>query len=258
MPLQRRASGGRRGLSTRTDVHRDTSFVSVEAGASRGSKPLITSNVIHRCFRIRCGSSFGTGFAVDVNYRQYLVTAKHVVAGGNPPFLEIYRSGGWRKINSTLVGHAAEEDVSVFALDGTVVPEGLPMLSGSDGISYGQDVYFLGFPYGVLSNVVLGEEGYPLPLVKRAVVSGFKGRVLLLDGHNNPGFSGGPVIFGRAGRTPDCFGAIISGYRFDPRPVYVNNQESGLTTRSNTGIIISYSMDVALGLIDGNPVGPPV
>ena len=216
---------------------------------------MITSNIIHRTYRIKCGESVGTAFAIDVDNRQYLVTAKHVVEGTSPSFLELYRSGHWESVPCTAVGHAAQEDVSVFSLDSAIVPSGLPMLNGSGGIVYGQDVYFLGFPYGVLSNVVLGNEGYPCPLVKRAILSAFMGQMLLLDGHNNPGFSGGPVVFGNPGQRPNRFGGVISGYRFDPQPVYLNDQESAFTTRANTGIIISYSVDVALMLIEANPIG---
>lgn len=219
---------------------------------------MITSNIIHRTFRIKCGESVGTAFAIDVENRQYVVTAKHVVEGASPSFLELHKSGRWERVPCTAVGHAIEEDVSVFALGRTIVPPGLPMLNGSDGIVYGQDVYFLGFPYGVLSGVVLGDEGYPLPLVKRAILSAFKGQAMLLDGHNNPGFSGGPVVFGQSGGMPNRFGGVISGYRFNPEPVYLDNQESGLITRSNTGIIISYSVDVALKLIEQNPIGAAI
>lgn len=57
------------------------------------------------------------------------------------------------------------------------------------------DVSFLGFPLGNLGTVFLGIK---FPLVKKAVVSGWVKHngieLLLLDGHNNLGFSGGPVV----------------------------------------------------------------
>jgi hypothetical protein len=55
------------------------------------------------------------------------------------------------------------------------------------GVIYGQDVFFLGFPYDLLSNFFLGEHGYPLPLIKKGIVSLFQSdEVFLLDGRSVP------------------------------------------------------------------------
>jgi hypothetical protein len=48
-------------------------------------------------------------------------------------------------------------------------------------------------------------DGYPLPLIKGALMSGSAGygtgkpETFLLDGHNNPGFSGGLLSFNQQG-----------------------------------------------------------
>ena len=158
---------------------------------------MITANFIHRTFRIKCGESMGTAFTVDVDGKQYLVTARHVIQRfAEASGLEVFGNGVWTPVHASLVAHGAGDiDVSVLSPAPAMSPPGLPVTAGSDGLVYGQDVYFLGFPYGVLSQVIFGEAGHPLPLVKRAAVSAFAGDVYLLDGHNNPGFSGGPVIF---------------------------------------------------------------
>lgn len=188
------------------------------------------------------------------------MTAKHVVAAFTSSIgLEVFGNGVWTSLPVTLVGHGRGDiDVSVFAPDAPISPPNLPVVASSEGLVYGQDVYFLGFPYGVLSPHILGDAGHPLPLVKKALLSSFAGDVYLLDGHNNPGFSGGPVVFGRVGSTPNCVGAIISGYRFAPEPVLIGDAETALTFRQNTGIIISYKIETALALIRSNPVGPLV
>src|SRR5712691_1662146 len=56
-----------------------TAGVGLTESASAGIR-LITANFIHRTFRIRCGPSIGTAFTVDIDGRQYLVTARHVIA----------------------------------------------------------------------------------------------------------------------------------------------------------------------------------
>lgn len=221
---------------------------------------MITANFVHRTFRIKCGTSVGTGFTVDVDAKQYLVTARHVVQDlGSTAGLEVFGNGAWAQVPTKLVAHGPGDiDVSVLAPKLPLSPPNLPIIASSDGAVYGQDVYFLGFPYGVLSNVIFGDAGHPLPLVKKAVLSSFAGDVYLLDGHNNPGFSGGPMVFGAGGTVPNSVGAVISGYRFNPEPVLLDNAETLLTYRYNTGIVISYKIETALQMIWDNPIGAPV
>jgi S1-C subfamily serine protease len=201
----------------------------------------------------------GTGFTIDVDGKQYLVTAKHVVQNFEPTGIEVFGNGAWANVPANLVAHGRGEiDVSVIAPMAAMSPAGLPIDVSSAGVVYGQDVYFLGFPYGVLSQVIFGDAGHPLPLVKKAILSSFAGDIYLLDGHNNPGFSGGPVIFGAVGAMPNRVAAIVSGYRFSPEPVFLDNTETALKYRHNTGIIISYKIETALEMITGNPIGVDV
>jgi hypothetical protein len=218
---------------------------------------VITANVLHRVFRIQYGSATGTPFAIDHGGKQYLVTAKHVVAGlGDTGTIDIYSRRTWRPHSVKLVGHGrAEIDVSVVAADRGLTPEKVPLEPNMDGLVYGQDVHFLGFPYGILTRYILGGDGYPIPLVKKATVSALDRDVLLLDGHNNPGFSGGPVVFVRPG-TRDCrIAAIVSSYQAVEEPILLHGQETELVYEYNTGIIVAYSIKHAIDLIAENPVG---
>lgn len=225
-----------------------------------GYRSMITANFIQRTFRIKCGESVGTGFTIDVDGRQYLVTAKHVVQGFTPVVgIEVFGNNMWTPVASTLVAHGGKDiDVSVLAPAVAMSPPNLPAIASSGGVAYGQDVYFLGFPFGVLSNVLLGDAGHPLPLVKKALMSSFAGNVYLLDGHNNPGFSGGPVVFGANGAVPTRIAAVISGYRISPEPVYLDQAATALTYRQNTGIVIAYKIELALEMIAANPIGAAV
>jgi S1-C subfamily serine protease len=221
---------------------------------------MITANFVHRTFRIKCDQAIGTAFTVDVDGKQYLLTAKHVVERfGSDKSLQVFGKGKWSTVPAALVGHGDKQnDVSVFAPTTAMSPPNLPVVVSSDGLAYGQDVYFLGFPYGVLSEVIFGEAGHPLPLVKKAILSTFAGNVYLLDGHNNPGFSGGPLIFGRGGSLPSNAAAIVSGYRFDEEAVIDGGRKTRMMVRSNTGIIVAYKIEIALELIRANPIGAVV
>lgn len=55
---------------------------------------MITANVIQRVLWVRCGTATGTAFALDVDGRQYLATAKHILtAGPSPLTIEVFSNG---------------------------------------------------------------------------------------------------------------------------------------------------------------------
>ncbi len=219
--------------------------------------PLITANVIHRVFRIRYGQQGGSAFSIDVDGRQYLVTAKHVLAqllGKN--HIEIFANGNWSKLPVELVGHAPDADITVLAADRRLTPSGLPLEPTSEGLAYSQEVFFLGFPYNILSTYIFEGEGYPPPLVKKAIVSSvINSNVFLLDGHNNPGFSGGPVVFIVPGQTDLKIAGVVSGYRAEAEPIFAGDQKTQLWYPYNTGIIVAYFIHHATTLIRKNPIG---
>lgn len=218
---------------------------------------MITANVIHRIFRIKYNEAQGTAFTVDVSNRQYLITAKHLVSTFRPNE-QIFVSSNFNYIplQARLVGHCVGDiDISVFSINCRLTPPKLPM-EVSNEIVYGQDVFFLGFPYDLESRHRLGEEGYPLPFVKKATVACFDGPVYYLDGHNNIGFSGGPVVFKPDGSKEFRVVGVISGYKSVDAPIYDEKQEeTRFTYEYNIGIIRSYAIKPAIEIIKANPIG---
>ena len=109
----------------------------------------------------------------------------------------------------------------------------------------------------------MGLVQYPLPFVKRATVSAIilkkdAASTLYLDGHNNPGFSGGPVVFTPESRPQGEWhiAAIVSGYRFDEVPVLdKDGKETGTVVHANTGLVHAYSIKHAVAAIHSNPIG---
>ncbi len=221
---------------------------------------MITTNAIQRTFHIRVGDSTGTCFTVDVDNKQYIITAKHVVCDlEGTTAIKVFHENQWKNIDVTVVGHCdGEIDVSVLSANIQVSPT-YPLEPTSAGMVYGQDVYFLGFPYGMVGEAGPMNRDFPLPFVKKAIVScmDFQGGIQthFLDGHNNPGFSGGPVIFKENNRNDYKVASVISGYRQAVEPVYQNGSPVPLELRANTGIIISYGIKHAVDLIKGNPIG---
>lgn len=223
---------------------------------------MITTNVIQRVFHLKYGVGTGTCFTVDYDGKQYFVTAKHVVKDlKDDNTVEIFFNGTWVKINVKLVGHHKTADVSIFTINTLIRAHKLE--PSVNGIIYGQDTYFLGFPYR-LQDVKSGQinRDFPMPLVKKAtlscITSDDTGSYLLLDGINNPGFSGGPVVFTEPNKREFKVAGIISGYKSVEEPTYENGQKTSISTRVNTGIILAYDIENAIDLIKANPIGKEI
>jgi S1-C subfamily serine protease len=224
---------------------------------------MITSDAIQRTLHLRHGNQIATSFLIDVDSRQYLVTARHVLPNVTGETTgSILHDGKWKDVPLKLVGHApGEADISVLSMPGCIANSALELLPDATGLSVGQDVYFLGFPFGLFGEMGNLNTNYPVPFVKKATVSCFEHNThglhrVYLDGHNNPGFSGGPVVF-RSGTTNKLHAAaVVSGYRYESQPVFQGDQSLPLSTRHNTGIIHTFGIGYAVSLIRSNPIGP--
>ena len=80
-------------------------------------------------------------------------------------------------------------------------------------------------------------------------------KTVILDGHNNRGFSGGPVVFTEPNRNEFKVAAIISGYLPVEEPVHGGAEDADLWYQYNTGLIVADAIDPALDLIRANPIG---
>ena len=145
--------------------------------------------------------------------------------------LDILHNGAWKGIPAKFVGHAEEPiDITVLALPHSLVAADRILKPDMGGIILGQQAFFLGYPYGLFGEVGDLNSNYPVPFVKRCTVSSLNvsptgACVLFLDGHNNKGFSGGPVLFQENEHGELKVAAVISGYRFANEPVYQGDQE---------------------------------
>lgn len=224
--------------------------------------PNVTRKILQRTFLIKYEGKTGTCFTIDVRGKRYLITAKHVVSSiRDDAEVCISHNGGCLPLRVRLVGHGAG-DIDVTAL----APQELfgashPLKATTEGLTLSEDIYFLGFPYGLRMEVSKElNEGFPLPLVKKAVVSalGLGDSPILLDGHNNPGFSGGPVVR-RGTKDEQTVIGVVSSYQNHRRKVCdENGNETLYTYDTNTGIINVHDIRHALEIIETNPIGIPV
>jgi hypothetical protein len=263
----------------------------------------ITSNVFTRILSVRIGGEnpkavTGTAFTLEVDGRQYVITAKHVVAAlGDEGTLEIYRGEKWSPLKVKVLRCPDPIDIAVVVapmqLTGTY---DLPY--DPSGVEFGQDAYFLGFPYGMMMSGKNVNGDSPIAFAKRATMSatrpvdtGKKAVVIELDGFNNPGFSGGPIVyrdFHQPGFVYKLLG-VVSGFKpeflpvVSPKPIpnadaaspeakaegwrIVQNAstkqwfemvDNGTFVASNTGIVEGYMLAPAIDLIKAHPIGPQV
>ncbi|WP_157495920.1 serine protease [Flavobacterium sp. WG21] len=223
---------------------------------------MITTHIISRTNQIKYNASVGTSFIFDYKNKQYFITAKHVVNNlKNNDFVELFYNKQWNKYLIKLVGHSANSDITVFS-----IPD---FLDKSDGIKansnemvYSQETFFLGYPYGMQNIISNFNSEFPVPFVKKGILSNIfiekNFKILFLDGINNPGFSGGPIIYYNKKNNEFFLGGIISGYKPEIQNATQKNMEIDIQYSTNTGIIIGYGIEEALKLIESNPIGTKI
>lgn len=219
----------------------------------------VTTNILQRTFHIRYEGKTGTCFTIDVQRKRYLITAKHVVESiYGDAVVEISHNRKWLPLDVLLVGHGPQAiDITALA------PQQLfgaahPLILTTAGLQLAEDVYFLGFPYGLSMDVKTSlNAGFPLPLVKKAVVSalGLGNEPMLLDGHNNVGFSGGPVAR-RGNKEEQTIVGVVSAYHSERHKVKdEKGDETSFTYETNTGIVVVHDIRHSISIIEDNPIG---
>ena len=125
----------------------------------------------------------------------------------------------------------------------------------------GQLVWFLEYPFieGIGSQFGNGQEA---PFIKRGTMSAIVGTnpdavVLYIDGFNNEGFSGGPIVFWDF--TTHKYGilGVVQGYRNDTAKVIVNGQAVNTQLLVNSGILRGYSIRHVIQAIERSEQSKP-
>jgi S1-C subfamily serine protease len=265
----------------------------------QGAEAQVTSNVLERVLNVRVGKGTShegkaTAFTLDLDGREYLITAKHVVKElKSDDQIEVFSDDKWLPIQVKIF--RCEDPIDIAVL---IPPYQLTVnfpLSFGNTFFFGQEAYFVGFPYGMQSSAQGINGPYPLPIIRRGA---FAGRVaespakkaiqLLLDGFNNPGFSGSPVVYREPnqGEVVMNVAAVISGFKPDISTVMkehnIRSKESASPAAKaepwriiqrangswfelvdsdkhvvlNTAIVSAYEISPAIDLIRQHPIGP--
>lgn len=225
---------------------------------------MLTFNVYDRVFFVR-GLDYGTGFTVDVDSRQYLVSARHVVGDEvGRHGLSVFYARQWQSLPTEFVGAGVGEiDITVLAPKVRLSPA-LPLEPSVGGFALGQEVFFAGYPYKMWSDGGAVMRGRPLPFVKRGTLSAAMDQAdeikrLYVDATCNLGFSGGPLVFASPGTTELRVAGVVSKFKIEYESVVtVDGEDSGMRVAYNTGFLVAYSIKYALDLIRANPIGLPI
>lgn len=224
---------------------------------------MITSNALQRVFKISYEGFTGTGFACDIDGRQYLVTAAHCIneESAGTVELEILHNEEWHKLPAIIVGskpHGA--DIAVLALPQVLVHKDLT-LPVAETFYVSQEVFFLGFPHGKHIHIGAMNNDWPMPFIKRGIISGMnnggKPSVVYLDGINNPGFSGGPVVAQNAQtRTLEVISVVSSYHMVRDQVLSDGIPHPTLEIEVNTGIVETFGVMHVREIARANPIGP--
>ena len=214
-------------------------------------------------FNLSVDDISGTCFMIVKGKQQYFITAAHLFGtthkSGDAVPVQLFYENQLQTFSAKVYFHTNRKvDIAVFRLPQSIAQkielpdemlqykDTLQKVFSNQGIStdslfanIDMDVLFFGFPLGNLST---DEFGIKFPLAKRAIISGWVNhnavKILLLDGHNNPGFSGGPVVTYDTVRKKMCLIGVISGYI--PEMVDVQHKKDTFSINQNSGIIVCY------------------
>jgi hypothetical protein len=275
---------------------------------SHGQSAQVTNTALFRTFMIETNVGRGTAFSIDVDDREYWVTAKHMFTGIKTGPAGVFttktvqanilsQTGDgdeghdlhWATETFTAIDPGKDIDILVLVPDHLLIgyARDFNLKAGAEGIGLGGDCEFLGFPYGGGWKSQWTDAKSPdaktwlwLPYVKHCTPSARlqeKGLgIWVLDGINNEGFSGGPVLYG-TGANQKVF-AVISGFHPEPlevlpAPAPGEKQTSSIPppptlpgekskelekeiVNANSGFILAFDIDPAIKAIRDNPIGP--
>ncbi len=261
--------------------------------AAQSAQP--TSNILFRVLMVRTNSETGTMFSIDVDNREYWLTAKHLLTGAkHPPIGNVeskkvslsvldptVEEETWNKHDFNVLDPGRDIDIVVLAAEHPLQQISIPTLPvSSDAAPVGGECTFLGFPFANTWMATFDNGArYRMPYIKHCYMSGFimtPIKVWVLDGINNDGFSGGPVVFltgpqqkilavvsSFVSEASDVLSVPVLGPSQNKKPTSSKSKPDDGGKRKNVvnqnaGIILATDASYAIEVIKKNPIGPVI
>lgn len=229
---------------------------SLNANAQGLDHDYMPVEMLYRTLLIKLGNEQGTAFTVEYEGKMYIVTARHVVAGAaaRGAVLQVWQEEQWKDYHTvkTIFPSSGDVDIAIFETNEKVEKHYRVFAKSDNDSGIGHQVWFFGYPWGIATHFTNGKIA---PFVKQGMVSAIDATrpdavVLYVDGFNNPGFSGGPIVFwNSSSRAYEIIG-VIKGYREDSVKVVINGQHADTNLLVNSGILVGYSINHALKAIE--------
>jgi hypothetical protein len=264
-------------------------WLALQASSALGQSATPTTNILMRVSMIQSQYFRGTTFSIDVDQREYWITAKHIITGvEKPPYGEIKSKSvslrildpgapgeSWVPEEFSVIDPGQGIDVVILTAPQPILTNPLPSLpTNSAQVNLGSDCEFLGYAYGGGWRASFDNgQTWWMPYVKRCTISALPPkegtRIWVLDGINNVGFSGGPVVV-RTGGDQKIMG-VVSGYIMEPADVVSADTDKSSSdslqtekptehpkqvVRVNSGFIIAFDIKYVVDAIEKNPIGP--
>jgi len=200
--------------------------------------------------------NFGTCFTANFRGKQYLITARHLlpatIKNGDTLQYKVFERL-WKSYNSQVYLHADSTiDLAVIKSPGGdlgynsfEIFSDTTVNKGKDILTIGCDFFFLGYPMGISYKW----DSLKYPLYKRCVLSATIdiSRFLdVYDGHNNAGFSGGPIVAYAEPQKKNYVFAVVSGR------IIETYKHGAKEITENSGIIIAYNSYGIRSIIESN------
>jgi hypothetical protein len=216
-----------------------------------------------RTFKVEYTGGAASCFVINHRDRQWLITAKHVadaaVQNGVAALTLTGENGLDVELSGPLVPVPLVEDgpdIAVFDLGGKeIVLDSMTLVPSADGIQLSQEVFFLGYPLPgnlpLMGRLAAVRRGI---LSQRAFLNGVT--AWIIDGHNLPGFSGGPLVFANAGGMGSTWHVlgVVSAYWLHRIDVEVAGAAvpAGVSFKvpTNAGLVVVYDIQHAIDAID--------
>lgn len=212
------------------------------------------NEMLARTAEIKVGNVSGTGFLFDYGNKRYFVTAKHVVKDlKDNGTLQVQKPDGWKDytIGKILLPPCGDADIAVLETHEAIdKPYEVVSGEGNESVILGQAVFFIGYPFGLHSM----SDKYEFAFIKRGTMSAVDARdknsiVLYIDGFNNPGFSGAPIMYWNFDKRAFRLLGVVQGYKEDTAKVLINNEHVNTALLVNSGILVGYSIEHAVQAI---------
>jgi len=218
---------------------------------STQSQIFLPSIYLETTFNIQYDGDIATAFTGLYKDSFYLITANHLFKKTDRNInFKIFSGKDWIKQSGKVYFYKdTMADIAVIVThftDNSKLYVNLEM-DDSQNTPFGDTGFFIGFPYGFYTEGNSSiNSGYPLPLVKKAsfsgvvMIQGFKYDVY--DGFNNPGFSGGPMMFKDYRETVHnkwYLAGVVKGYYPQTNSVSgkIGKQKATFKYKENSGIV---------------------